>query len=194
MGVLRRYREIGFPVPGKSVGEIRTTAQKMRDWTKQRLPSDGLAAPATEVIEYLGSFVRHDFPDYEIVDDDKIPGFAANFSPDQMLFRFARSVWNGASRGDGAARLVVAHEIGHCALNHPSHAFGRQFAHEVVVKELDSEWQANTFADEYLMDCRLMTRMMNVSEVAAAFKVDEMSARRRIQNLMREGFWRNSSR
>lgn len=190
---IRRYREVGYPVPHKDLRQIRIVAHQMHDWTAGLFPGRGSAIPVIEVIEYMGSWGSKDYPDYEILEDEEFPGFAANFSPDQMLFRFSLSVWDAASRGDGAARIDVAHEIGHCALNHPSLAFGRQFAHEIVIKELDSEWQANTFADEYLMDCRLMTRTTTVSEVMADFMVDEASAARRIHNLMREGCWRSAN-
>ena len=184
-----RFRETGYPVPRRDTRNIRTVAHELLDWTYRRFSRKGEPVEVIKVIEFLGSEVDNGYPDFEIVEDSEIPGFVAKFYPDRMLFKFACSIWDAASDGDGEARYHIAHEIGHNALKHPSEAFGREFLNDIVVKDEDSEHQANSFADEYLMDSRLIARDCNVAAVMRQFGVDEPTASRRINNLTREKFW-----
>ena len=185
---LNRYRETGYPVPRRELGDIRCRAHEFLRWTTRRFPRAAAGVPVVEVIEYLGSEVDKGYPDFEI--RDVIPGYVAQFKPDEHLFVIERDVWDAATDGEGEARILLAHELGHYVLEHPANAFGRQFFNDIVVKEEDSESQANLFADEYLMDCRQITPAMTAREIALSFGVDEGAALRRLDNLKREKYWK----
>ncbi len=185
----KRFRETGYSVPRLEHHIIRERAQRMIDLTAHIFGQSNEPVPIVDLIEFFGSDPKLMLPDYEIVDDNSIPGFIAKYSPESFKFTIAQSCWDSATDGDGESRYHLAHELGHYALNHPSAAFGRQFHNDIVIKLEDSEHQANLFADEYLMDVRHMHEYRDPERMVSRFGVDERTACRRIRDLTREGFW-----
>jgi Zn-dependent peptidase ImmA (M78 family) len=64
-------------------------------------------------------------------------------------------VYNGACEGDGFHRFTIAYEIGHTILHFDDLCFSRSIRHRENNEWFrDSEWQVNTFAEEFLEDIR----------------------------------------
>lgn len=105
----------------------------------------------------------------DIVDDDELPEEYAAYYPQHNLLKIRQSVYLGACNGNGRDRFTIAHELGHFFLHR--HA-------EVILSRYDSkteeipaycnpEWQANTFASEFLIPY-CMVQGMTPQEVSKA--------------------------
>jgi len=91
-------------------------------------------------------------PDYEwsIAEDEELGEAHGITYPDQSHIRIANRVYLGAARGMGRDRFTIAHEIGHYIFHRSSTpAFLPEGASVPIFR--DPEWQANTFAGEFLV-------------------------------------------
>ena len=192
------FRETGFRVPARTRPQIRRRAQFLRDFAASEYGFVGDAFEVVRVIEKWGLMralgdAAH--PDYLVVDDRELPGRAGEFRPrdkqldddeHENLFVFRRSVWDAACEGDPEARETLGHELGHCMLEHPKVTLARTYSDERVQWNTDSEWQANVFMDELLMDSRLIAGSRGWGEIVRRCGVTRQSAIRHIRELMNE--------
>lgn len=197
------FRETGFRVPTRTRLEIRERAQYLRDFVASEYGFVGDRFEVVRVIEKWGlmrAFGDAAHPDYLVVDDIELPGRAGEFRPrdeqldgdeHENLFVFRRSVWDAACEGDPEARETLGHELGHCVLEHPKVTLARAYHDEPVQWYSDSEWQANVFMDELLMDSRLIINATSWEEIVRRFGVTEESAIRRVRELINEKRKRN---
>ena len=195
---MKKFRETGFRVSGRTRLQIRQVAHHLRDFSAREYGLDGSAFDVTGLIEKWGLLRARgsvDHPDYLIVEDDELPGRAGEFRPSdghtddddhENVFLFPRSVWDSACDGYPEARETVAHEIGHCVLRHPKLTYARAYYDETVIWRTDSEWQANVFKDELLMDSRLVPTAERLESVVRHFNVTQETAIRHTKELMNE--------
>lgn len=120
-----------------------------------------------------------------IMEDHELPDAYARTYPGEMVIQVRQSVYEGARNGNGRDRFTLAHELGHLFLHSGVTAYARQEKCQHKVYE-DSEWQADTFAAEFLMpidEARAMTtsyalmQHFNVSETAAQMRIDKIKKR-----------------
>lgn len=148
----------GFRVAPLSLEEIRKQAQAVRDIFQVSLDSTESKFPVVEAVEFL---YAHDIIQLEIVDDDDMPTIAAEVIPTSPIpiLRISDSVYARACDGSNFDRFTLAHEIGHLFL-HSNQPIPLQRLKTPVVPDHgfheDSEWQANSFAGELLVDMRYM--------------------------------------
>lgn len=140
------HKTIGQKVPAMSEFEIEAKANRFRTLL-------GSAGPirAVEIIEFVLPLI-HDKFYWEPIDDEMLGNDLARTWPDQMQMQIANSVYDGAYMGNGACNHILAHELGHLVLHRnvdPSFALAKDTPKYDCI--FNSEWQADTFADYFLM-------------------------------------------
>jgi hypothetical protein len=117
---------------------------------------------------------------FEVLDaEDMIRRFKVNahgmtvHSENTIALR--NDVYRGACSGVGRDRFTAAHELGHFLLHKGE---GLAFPRESTGAKVycDSEWQANTFAREFLVDIRYVVGLGGPAQVAAHFGVSSKVA------------------
>lgn len=105
----------------------------------------------------------------EIVDDDELPGKYAVYYPQRNLLKIRESVYLGACDGNGRDRFTIAHELGHLFLHRYAEVTLSRSDSEMgkIPPYCDPEWQANTFASEFLIPYD-MVQGMTAQEVSKA--------------------------
>lgn len=171
----------GFRVPPKKITGIRAHARNVRTVF-------GLANtpffPMAEFIENLHSCGIT----YHVGEDGDLPiGVEACCLPERGQIIFTGKTYDLACHDDPRARFTVVHELGHFALSH-ARSFHRETPTRSIQPFEDSEWQANTFAAEFLMPlediqqeglrtpAQLMTRYQ-VSWAAADTRIRKLTGR-----------------
>ncbi len=97
------------------------------------------------------------------------------------------TVYQDICDGEPRGRFTVAHELGHILLAHQI-TVNRELASASMKTYENSEWQANTFASEFLMpetEMRLQN-LRTARAVAAHFKVSIQAAEIRVKNIWGE--------
>ena len=136
------------------------------------------AVPIVKVIEYGLPEVIDGF-NYEIVDDDDLPGREAETYPMECKIAISQSTYTKACHDDPHARFTLAHEMGHLFLHTPqtlSLAQEKDSAGELRIYEKPG-WQADAFAGEFLAPMGLI-RGLGVEEIESLFIVSRAVAMR----------------
>ena len=168
---------------------VRKSAQYLRERVRTEYTLEGAAFPIVELIEKWGSMPEHGCPGFDILEDHELAFAPAEFMPKPTYkFHIRESVWIKACNGDPEARETLAHEVGHCWLNHPAFSLQRASVDDfhTTVKETDSECQANWFLIELLMDIRLIETKHSVNALMEKFNVTEELATLRLRELINE--------
>lgn len=127
------------------------------------------------------------FPDFqwEIVPDYTMTEEGLTFSATKIEIR--QDVYVAACKGEGRARFTIMHEIGHFILHGPNRvALCRLSPGESIPKFENPEWQADTFAAEFLMDYDLV-QGMNYKQISDECGVTYGAAKTRIGKI--QGRW-----
>lgn len=185
------FRETGFRVPKLTRLDVRKSAQALLDYMTIHYGWQKPYVPIVDLIELWGSCDDSGepgcAPNYDVVEDAALPDCAAEFIPGENLLRIRQAVWNAATDGVGSDRETLAHEMGHIVLGHPPPSLARAYNYfHRVEPETDSEYQANWFLDEFLMDVRGISIADGVSDLVKRFGVSEAGAARRIHELILE--------
>lgn len=163
-----------FDVPPRSRGEIRKIARAVRAITNS--PEKA----AVDVLEFVENILPDADPEFEfhVVEDHVLRGREAETYPDKKVIRVTETVYRKANMGERRARFTIAHELGHLFLHR---GIGLRLARVAANQEIpayrDSEWQADSFAGEYLMDAKLYAKCESVQEAAELFQVSYMAAK-----------------
>ena len=193
------FRETGYRVARLSRRAIRDAAHRTRDYAEQQY---GLYDDALDVVRLIEKWGLErakgqlEFPDYRVADDTELPNREAEYLPrdrsergdepeNEHIFLFRNSAWVAAAAGKASALETFAHEIGHCVLQHPKVSYTRMYR-ERIRRDEDSEWQADVFMDELLMDSRRISEQAGWGEIQERFKVTRQLAIRRVRELMQE--------
>lgn len=173
----------GFKVPGRKIVDIRLAAARVR----ALFGISGCAFNAERTLEALSTFGVT----LDVVEDDdpELPrGVEACWVPDSVTLIVKASVYRAACRREPRALFTIAHEIGHLALAHRRAAFSRGVATTCEIWE-DSEWQANTFAAEFLMPIDLLkqAKVASATQIEAMFGVSAQAAETRFNKLRARG-------
>jgi hypothetical protein len=114
---------------------------------------------------------------------DDIPERAyVTFNP--LTLHIDEQIWRDADLGKPYARYIVAHEIGHIILHDEfAVAFSDERAAQLVYiqDEESGEWQANMFADLFLVPDYVAIRLKEPDLVAGLCVVTDRLAVRRVQ-------------
>lgn len=174
----RSYEAKGFKVKGRSRPSIREDAHTVVDVIRRQMSLSTPLLPIERVVEWMDSqgCFDLDLPEGGLAD-----GKAAELQRNPggtLTLVVNEKVYEGACMGDNFGRFTLAHELGHYFLHSrqtislprasltPSH---RPFE--------DTEWQANTFAGELLVDSRLVPKLCSsVRDVEVVFGVSRVTA------------------
>lgn len=89
--------------------------------------------------------------------------------------------WDDALIGEPKARFIVAHELGHVLLHdHYAQPFTEHGQKSIWMKEEFGEWQANTFADYFLVSDAAIERYFTPTSIAIYCGVEKDVALRRL--------------
>lgn len=169
----------GFRVAPQRVVDIRLAANRMR----QLFQVDGEKFNAETALERLSIFSVA----LDVIEDSSLEfvgGVEACWIPDTLTMTIKSSVYIGACRNEPRALFTVAHEFGHLALAH-RRVFNRENGLPFKLFE-DSEWQANTFAAEFLMPLHLIKKhgIKTADQIVTTFGVSQQAAETRITKLV----------
>ncbi len=90
-------------------------------------------------------------------------------------------IWEEARIGEPKARFILAHELGHVLLHdHYAQPFTDNLKGSIWMKEESGEWQANTFADYFLVSDSAMERHVTPTSIAIYCNVEKNVALRRL--------------
>jgi hypothetical protein len=123
--------------------------------------------------------------------DEDLPAYV---TVEPLTLHVDREIWESAERGDPRSRLVVAHEVGHIVLHgtYPKAAFSDdpEVRLKAFPQENSAEWQANVFADHFLVPTRIASAFGSAWQIFASCGVPLEVAERRFTDLIEDRFRR----
>lgn len=151
----------------------RRDIRNIADTLKKKFGLKGKRIDILRFLEIIVSLLKYE---YEIVEDSELKTNYAEFDPLDRAIRIRESVYIGASKGNTRDRFTIAHEIGHMILHSLMDAEIKfcRFDEKINPYE-DIEWQANTFAGEFLVDFSEI-EYMNIDEISEKFGVSRKVA------------------
>lgn len=96
-------------------------------------------------------------------------------------------IWNEAEEGEPLARFILAHELGHILLHEDyEYRYSSDEASRLkfVQNEESSEWQADSFGEQFLVPNALSTRCKTVLDITTNFDIPELYAQNRLEKLV----------
>jgi Zn-dependent peptidase ImmA (M78 family) len=102
-----------------------------------------------------------------------------------------RQVWMAAKAGDDYSRYILGHEIGHLILHdHTAQLFSSDPSLRLrfAEKEHSAEWQANTFADHFLVPAEAIEKFRDELLLSMMCNVSVAVARRRLVRHFGDGY------
>lgn len=118
---------------------------------------------------------------FGVLPDEDMPEMAGYTGLDQYEICLSNSTYVALSEGDPQARFTTAHELGHLMLHSKSPtAYARRSGYH---RHVDPEWQADHFADVFLMPREGVLSCKDAREVADRFSVPLDRAELRFQEV-----------
>lgn len=179
-------RKQGHRVPPTSTKKIRRDAQKVREvlavvGASAKGPVDIVDILENRMPTFLPNLLLEVMPDHELGADH------ARTYPDKDLIQVRESTYTGAMKGVGRDIFTLAHELGHLLMHKGVAAFPRTTGRSFKIYE-DSEWQADTFAAEFLMPYAEVLEYCNsAQEIQQRFGVSMDAARYRFSTVIQGG-------
>ncbi|CAJ9144083.1 MULTISPECIES: ImmA/IrrE family metallo-endopeptidase [pseudomallei group] len=165
--------ERGFLVRPRSIESIQGTAHRLLD----ALQLKGHQVPILHVLEGVLPLIDEtDTYSFEILEPDemlqrfKIHAEGMTVHRDNLI-ALRSDVYAGALSGMGRHRFTAAHELGHYILHKGEGLSFPRRSTQDTKPYLDSEWQANVFAREFLVDIRCCGQFATPEAIAAHFCV-----------------------
>ncbi|WP_444907769.1 ImmA/IrrE family metallo-endopeptidase [Microbulbifer sp. SSSA008] len=179
-------RRGGSRVPPLSTQKIRQHANLWRNLLAKVGSKPNGRVEVVDTLEFHLPKLIPNFT-YECVQSDTslLNGAEAITYPDQNRIVLAEHVYKGAAQGVGKDRFTIAHEIGHLFLHRRLSAYPRNISNHVQThrKYEDSEWQADTFAAEFLMPYEeVKANCSSARDVQVRFDVSTKAAEYRFRN------------
>ena len=173
----------GFPVAPTSRLKIRaatTNARAVLELAPGRIDAEALLAKLDV------DFGIH----YDIFRRGELPvadGVEACWVPESATVYIREDIYCEMCRGGRRALFTLGHELGHAVLAHRRTLNRRSVADVPVYAQ--SEWQANTFAAEFLMPLEQIRQhnLVTAERVAGYFGVSPKAAAVRLKDLCEKG-------
>jgi hypothetical protein len=141
-----------------------------------------------QMADFLEQLFRYGIT-YDVIENHEMPiGVEACSLPERLLMQLSEHTYNAACRDEPRARFTCIHELGHIVLAH-ARTLNRETPGRNIQAFEDSEWQANTFAAEFLMPLHLIQAagMKSAAEIMLEFHASEPAAEVRIKKLQDRG-------
>ena len=177
-------RKLGLKVPPRSAANIEKEAREFRNQCNYKLN--------TCLARLLAALQSVEMLDFQVVDEDE-PNFfgdvlgneEARAYPDERFIAIRTDIYDQLENGCGHANFTIAHEFGHLVMHQnvqPSFAKGEHKIYE------DSEWQADVFASEFLIESSLVDVAKDTpATVSERFGVTEEAATVKLMKLKSAG-------
>ena len=167
----------GHAVAPLSRASIKKTAQHARKVLG--LPDGRIDTP--RFLDDLTSFGIY----YDVLDrsSDMMPaGVEACYVPEERTLYIRDTIYDAMCRCDPRAQFTIGHELGHAILAH-RRTYNRQVG--AIPVYCNSEWQANTFAAEFVMPVdEINRRVLHAPQaIASHFGVSISAAKNRLSFL-----------
>lgn len=180
--------EIRSQAVPRSIDAIRGMAATVRDAVGYR---DTAKIDACHLVEFALPHILPSFV-YDIKTVAKMGENEGLALPDKDYIAIREDVYEGARRGRGRDMFTVAHELGHLILHQSENLVLRKGLGAPAIF-CQPEWQADTFAAEFLMDHRMITAADTPHTIARRFGVSMSCAQKRIRILTRTLGLRNEN-
>lgn len=121
---------------------------------------------------------------FSVLEDDEMPGMDGYTGIDQYEICLSNSTYEALNQGDPHARHTAAHELGHLMMHSrmpTGYARRAQYSRHV-----DPEWQADHFADVFLMPKSGVQTCESAEQVAERFSVPIDRAAIRFKEIMKQ--------
>lgn len=171
----------GFIVSPRSKESIRATAHRLLD----AFSFGGLKVPILHLLEVWMPDFDESYS-FEVLDSSEmIQRFGQNAEGitchKENMIALRTDVYDRAIKGVGRDRFTAAHELGHYLL-HAKEGQAMMRQSNVETKAYcDSEWQANQFARELMVDVRHVGRFPSMDAIASHFGVSYQVAQIQFQ-------------
>lgn len=173
----------GHKVKSLQIKHIRDVAQHVKD----SFQITGGYFPIVELIELMH---QSEAIELEIKERHEMPNDYGLTYPKRNQILIREDVYDLAVSGDGFGRFTMAHELGHLFLHRHETVYARN-EHGGCHKTIeDSEWQADKFAQELLIDTRILVPTNNAYQIADMFGVTIKAGDTAYRSLLREGILR----
>jgi IrrE N-terminal-like domain len=172
-------RKKGRKVPPLKTLDIRETANYFRK-------KFGLGTKKFDMIIFVELILPKILPDfyYEVLEKNEMGSDEARTYPDKFCMQIRTDIYDAASNGDRRAQFTLAHELGHLILHtgiDKYASFARSGTDHKIYE--DSEWQADTFASEFLMPFDEAIKCKSVNEIFNNFGVSITAAEVRFRKI-----------
>jgi len=137
------------------------------------------ATARVQMVNLLETVLDEVLPDYLfcVMPDDEMPGMDGITAVGSFTVCLSEHTYIELCEGRPEARLVAAHELGHLILHSQQQpALARRTFND---DRVDPEWQADRFAEFWLMPTLGVQQCRSVLEVAERFSVPLEAAQRR---------------
>lgn len=185
----RKFTPKGVKVKGKSRQSIRRDAHIVRDVFASQLELSRPVLPIVDILEWLDT---EGIIQLDVLEQKEMGDTAAELQP--IMHRLPvlylnESVYELACNDDNFGRFTIAHELGHYFLHSnqwPAYARSQESTDHKAFE--DSEWQANTFAGELLVDSRTVMQLCHsVNDVMHVYGVSRQTAEIQWEELRKDG-------
>lgn len=153
-----KSRKLCNKVPKQSTQDIRAIAHQVRDKLVHHKRFGRIVLPIAELLDFLRDKGEIEF--ILVEDNELMHEYAVSFpngddSTDKPIIKCRQKVYHAALDGSPRDKFTLAHELGHVLLHRNTNpAFARAQTPSNHHYTEDAEWQANTFASEFLVDSR----------------------------------------
>lgn len=177
-------RKRGFYVPPRSRDNIRKIALTCRD-------ALGISkgVKVIDLIESILPLLINDFY-FEVNDLHEMGEDHARTYPDKKVIQIRQDVYENALRLNrdtcglyGRDNFTLAHEVGHLVLHQGVASYARSNGDKEHKAYEDSEWQADTFAAEFLMPFDQIAKGTSILELQERFLVSNQAATYRLESM-----------
>jgi hypothetical protein len=173
-------RKLGHKVTPLKTIDIHTKAHKVRDVLMVLIEGLNIKKHKLPIIDVYDHLMDNGLMTYEVVEDNVLGERLAETFPDKEHI----TVFDGACDGVPFHRFTLAHELGHLFLHKnqapKSYARGEVKNHKVYE---DSEWQADEFASELLIDKRDLTGNETAVDLTARYGISLLAAETKLRKL-----------
>lgn len=177
-------RKLGHKVTPLKTIDIHTKAHKVRDVLMVLIEGLNIKKHKLPIIDVYDHLMDNGLMTYEVVEDNVLGERLAETFPDKEHIRIQQTVFDGACDGVPFHRFTLAHELGHLFLHKnqapKSYARGEVKNHKVYE---DSEWQADEFASELLIDKRDLTGNETAVDLTARYGISLLAAETKLRKL-----------